>query len=106
MDCKEFVKEIPDFIDRKQNYFKLRDFCGHMDTCLECREELVIQFLVTEGMLRLEDGDTFDLQRELDARMEEAKKAIRSQAYALEVGFVAEIFFIVGVLGFLIWLLF
>ena len=35
-----------------------------MQECPGCKEELVIQFLVTEGMQRLEDGDAFDLQRE------------------------------------------
>lgn len=28
-----------------------------MQECPGCKEELVIQFLVTEGMQRLEDGD-------------------------------------------------
>ena len=31
-----------------------------MQECPGCKEELVIQFLVTEGMQRLEDGDAFD----------------------------------------------
>lgn len=106
MECKEFIREIPLFIENKLNFFKLRDFCRHMENCPDCREELTIQFLVTEGIQRLEDGDTFDLQKELNSRIEESRAAIRSQTNALEVGFVMEIFLAVGVLGFLTWLLF
>ena len=48
-----------------------------MRECPGCKEELVIQFLVTEGMQRLEDGDAFDLQRELELRLAEAKRKVR-----------------------------
>ena len=39
----------------------------------------MIQFLVTEGMQRLEDGDAFDLQRELEIRLTEAKRKVKIQ---------------------------
>ena len=69
--------QIPDFIGRKMDYPEMKRFLEHVDTCANCREELVIQFLIQEGMARLEDGDAFDLQRELQAHLEEARRRIR-----------------------------
>ena len=39
-------------------------------------EELTIQFLVLEGLSRLEAGNVFDLKNELDFRMDEAEHAL------------------------------
>ncbi len=51
----------------------------HMAECEECREELGIQFLVTEGMQHLEKENTFDLQSRLDKKMELARRKISSR---------------------------
>ena len=77
MNCKEFEKNIPDFIAGKLDFQTLQEFGEHMRECPGCKEELVIQFLVTEGMQRLEDGDAFDLQRELEIRLTEAKRKVK-----------------------------
>ena len=50
MNCKEFEKNIPDFISGKLDFLTLQEFGEHMEKCPGCKEELVIQFLVTEGM--------------------------------------------------------
>ena len=50
MNCKEFEKNIPDFISGKLDFLTLQEFGEHMRECPGCKEELVIQFLVTEGM--------------------------------------------------------
>ena len=52
MNCKEFEKNIPDFIAGKLDFQTLQEFGEHMRECPGCKEELVIQFLVTEGMQR------------------------------------------------------
>ena len=77
MECKNFEHLIPDFVGRKMDFRTLKEFCSHMEECEECKEELVIQFLVTEGMQRLEDGDAFDLQNELQIRLNEAELSLR-----------------------------
>ena len=50
MNCKEFEKNIPEFIAGKLDFLTLQEFGEHMQECPGCKEELVIQFLVTEGM--------------------------------------------------------
>jgi len=105
MDCKEFERMIPNFIDHKLNYFKLKEFDGHLRQCDKCEEELVIQFLVREGMQRLEEGDAFDLQKELDSRISEARLRLRFQGGAMRLGLILEIFSAAAFLGVIIWIL-
>ncbi len=77
MDCKDVIKRIPDFLNHELNNRELKDFLNHTEGCKECREELSIQFLVLEGMARLEEGNTFDLQNEFDRMMEDAKRRMK-----------------------------
>lgn len=105
MGCKEFEKLIPDFIARKLDYPALRRFCGHVGRCEACREELNIQFLVTEGVQRLEDGRAFDFQAELAQRMEEAGRSIRFHSAFLYLGIAMEIVAAGLLAGIVIWIL-
>ena len=77
MDCKEFEKEIPAFIAGNLSIKELKQFLSHMEKCAECKEELSIQILVTESMIRLEDGNAFDLRDEIGRRIREANERIR-----------------------------
>lgn len=106
MDCKEFEKRIHDFIDWKLDYPSLKRFCGHMEKCENCKEELVIQFLVTEGIQRLEDGNAFDLQSELEQRLDEARRRLRFHGKILHFGIALEILAAVLLIGIVIWVLF
>ena len=105
MNCKEFEKNIPDFIAGKLDFQTLQEFGGHMRECPGCKEELVIQFLVTEGMQRLEDGDAFDLQRELELRLAEAKRKVRFHMAFLKTGAVLEVLTVIFLMGFLGWII-
>lgn len=105
MTCRECEKQIPDFIGRKMDYLGMKRFLEHVDTCESCREELVIQFLIQEGMARLEDGDVFDLQRELQEHLEEARIRIRIHEGILRVGTMFEVLAMAGVLGIVVWIL-
>lgn len=91
MNCKEFEKLIPDFINKKMKYFTLKRFTEHMAHCENCKEELTIKFLVTEGIQRLEDGSAFDLQAELNGRLNEAKREIERGGKLLKIGFALEL---------------
>ncbi len=77
MTCKEVEKWIPLFLRDDLDTDDLREFMGHIDECEECREELSIQFLVQEGMARLEAGNVFDLQNELKHRMDGAQHTLK-----------------------------
>lgn len=62
MDCKDEEKMIPVFLQDELDIKVLNQFIEHIDGCPECMEELSIQFLVAEGLERLEAGNNFNLQ--------------------------------------------
>jgi hypothetical protein len=105
MTCKEFERLIPDFLERKLTFRTLKEFGEHMNSCSECNEELAIQFLVTEGMQRLEEGDAFDLQSELDERLEEARKRVKFHSVFLYIGAGLETVGIALIVAFIVWML-
>lgn len=94
MKCKEAEKLIPLFLDDELENEDLREFMDHIEKCEACKEELTIQFLVLEGVARLETGNVFDLQKELKMRIEDAEHGLKTREnmqwvlYALE-GLVA-----------------
>lgn len=72
-DCKKAQKYIPYFLEDDLDTDDLRYFLRHIEVCKECREELTIAFLVKEGLLRLEEGSVFDLNKELTSKMDFAR---------------------------------
>ena len=90
MKCKEAEKLIPLFLDDDLENEDLREFMEHIEKCEECKEELTIQFLVLEGVARLETGNVFDLQKELKMRMDDSEHSLKTREnmqwvlYALE----------------------
>ncbi|MBD5450340.1 MAG: zf-HC2 domain-containing protein [Lachnospiraceae bacterium] len=76
MNCKETEKEIPSFLQDDLDGTKLEEFVEHVESCPECKEELSIQFLVTEGLERLEEGNNFNLQEELLMKLDGAEHRI------------------------------
>lgn len=107
MNCKEVEKMIPLFLEDELDTEDLREFLEHIEKCSECKEELSIQFLVSEGLSRLESGNAFDLQRELKLQTENAEHNLKNREnmrwflYALE-GLVAVL--VITLLALLIFL--
>ena len=90
LNCKQTEKLINQFIgNNMENQIKWQ-FLDHVESCPSCKEELSIQFLVTKGMERLENGDTFDLNRELRTKINTERhhlqvlKSLQDGLYATE----------------------
>jgi t-SNARE complex subunit (syntaxin) len=90
MNCKDFEKQIPFFQEEALTLKELKEFMAHIDECKECQEELAIHYLINEGILRLEDGDAFDLQQIMDNHMERAmtqlkrRRSVQRFVYGIE----------------------
>lgn len=97
MDCIECKKLIPAFISDSLSYKKLITFLEHVDKCADCKEELTIQILITEGMVRLEEGSAFDLQDEITKRMQAAKKKIKIHKLLRNIRMIMELFALVAI---------
>lgn len=105
MDCKDFQDLIPLFLENKINKRQAQSFFEHMNECDECKEEVRIQYLISEGMLRLEEGKGFDLNKELDKKIEDTQKAIKSRTIANSIIYSLEVVAILAVL-FILFLVF
>lgn len=105
MDCKEFERLIPAFLDRKLDVQTLEQFNRHRKECDDCREELVIRFLVTEGIQRLEEGDAFDLQKELQQYYDEAERRVRIHRRFLRIGESLEAAALAVIAGVVLWMI-
>lgn len=100
MDCKEAQRCIhlflKDELDRDTE-FRLVE---HINSCSECMEELTVEYLLTEGINRLENAEDIDVQSELEDRLN--RTITRRKVYKqLKAGLflVGSLIFFVLVLG-------
>ena len=82
MDCKEVQKNITAFLDDELDGRSSESFLGHIKECPECREELSIQYLVREGTARLEEGGSFDLNKDLEDLITSSSQKIQNRRIA------------------------
>lgn len=100
MDCKRANKLIPGFLADQLSGKELRQFVEHLDQCPDCMEETTIQFLSTEGLVRLEEGATFHLDQELQMkikmalRREKFRRRFRLLLFSVEITSIIVILFV------------
>ena len=106
MECKEFTSLIHDFIHDRLDEIKLSECLEHVQECDDCRDELRIQYLIYEGLERLEAGDTFDVDKDLAHLMEQQKtlltmrRGVEKTAIAFEIITTAAFLIVVSVILF------
>ena len=106
MECKEFTGLIPDFLHDALDETKLSEFLSHVDECENCMDELRIQYLIYEGLERLETGATSDVDKDLSEWMEEERTrlshrtGIKKTAIAAEIMTTAAFLIVLGVIMF------
>ncbi|MBQ9991601.1 MAG: zf-HC2 domain-containing protein [Lachnospiraceae bacterium] len=106
MDCKANQKMLPAFLAGKLETRELKQFLIHVENCEECMEELTIQYLVMTGAAILEEGNSFDLHKELEGLLEEARKRVRKRRILTIFSYLCEIFAILAVILILIMVVF
>ncbi len=84
MDCKEIEKIILKFIHKECSHKEIEMMIEHIKHCPECKEELTIQFLLKEGINRLENGESFDLNAELEKRLKEHTDTEKRRRFGLD----------------------
>ena len=72
MNCYECKKRIKDFLNDSLNSKTCIEFIDHVRSCKDCMEELSIEFLVNEGLKRLDTATSFDLERELNDKINQS----------------------------------
>lgn len=78
MDCKETQRCIHLFLkDELEGTAQESEFVEHVRSCSECMEELTIEYLLSEGINRLENADEIDVQKELEEMLNRAMLHVR-----------------------------
>ncbi len=100
MNCIEFEKSVPDFCHQKMDFISTKQFMEHLRSCPNCKEELNIQFLIEEGLNRLEEGGALDLQKEIVELVRNADKKVHVHEKAMRIGKAIELLLCMGILAF------
>ena len=85
MKCSETEQAIQQYIDDQLTGPRLRDFLTHIEGCPKCYEEMEINYLIKEALLRLEDGKTFDLRKELKQKIQSSKSCLMLHEYLIAI---------------------
>ena len=96
MDCTSAERKIGSFLSGELDERDTEEFVGHIEQCGACMEELAIQYLISEGMHRLEDGGAFDLNKELKEMLLWTKRRVHRKKILDRVLFCAEIAAVAG----------
>lgn len=102
MNCKDTDKSIPRFFDGELEGRELTEFLKHIKNCNDCKEELSIYFLASEGIARLEEGSSFDLDKELESRLDEQEYHIKMR-HSLKVAFYCMEFVLIVIILIILW---
>ncbi|HAB95212.1 MAG TPA: hypothetical protein DCF49_10765 [Lachnospiraceae bacterium] len=91
MDCKEFSGLIQEFLHDGLDENKLSEFLNHTQECGDCMDELRTQYLIYEGLERMESGETFDVDKDLEKVMETQRNRLRLRRGVQRTAIAAEI---------------
>lgn len=72
MDCKEAQRCIHLFLKDELDMDTAFRFAKHVFSCSECMEELTVEYLLMEGISRLENAEDIDVKSELEDRLNRA----------------------------------
>ncbi len=67
---------LPLYLEGKLTPEDAKKVVKHLKTCRECNEELEISYLLSEGVKRVEIGDTLDLKVELEKKRQHSEKVL------------------------------
>lgn len=110
MDCKSVEKLIPKFLRGECSQKEEEMILAHIRECVDCKEELTIEFLLSEGLNRLEEGESFDLNAELEKRLQEKGQSKKKKRHMITAEAAAIIWDVIGgvvitgvIIGLLLW---
>lgn len=111
MNCRECQKRVSDYLDDKLDRKELERFINHVNSCIDCYEELEIMFTLTVGLMQLEEEEinSYNFKAALKDKLNwELKECINYRNfynYRNTIIALAYVFALVGVIiQILIWI--
>lgn len=69
VDCKKIEKRIPLYLGDTLPVYETLAFLNHINSCPSCKEELTIQYMVSEGIKKAEEYNEYNLLKGLDEKI-------------------------------------
>ncbi len=91
MTCNDCKKNIKGFLNDSLNSKTTIEFIEHVKSCDECMEELSIEFLISEGVKRLDSATSFDLTKELDDKIADSLYKAKFYRYFTVVSVISTV---------------
>lgn len=89
MDCITFNKEIDAFLNDRLDDEELNEFLNHLKSCSGCCEELEINYIVHEAMIRLGKNDSgFNLASAYRHELKNSQEYMEMRKRLMLVSFV------------------
>ena len=88
---QEFELNIPGFLKDQLSNDELEKFLDHYDSCRECRDELSIRYLIETGLTRLETGESFNLQKELNVYVKTQRSRLIRRQHFVQMTMIYEL---------------
>ena len=91
MNCEECRSKIRGFLNNTLDERNRKQVINHSSKCPECLNEIKLNYFVGEGLKRLEEGGSLDLESEFQNMMNGERTRIRDlfrTNYVLGVGFI------------------
>lgn len=76
IECNECEKMITGYISNKLAIYDVDIMLNHIESCSSCKEELTIQFLVTEGLQHVEKSNNYNLIKVLEDKLSFSHKRV------------------------------
>lgn len=69
MKCVDYRLDMLPYLKHDLSSKQMRQLLAHVMECPTCKEELKVQYMVMEGMKRLEYGGTFNLAEDFEKEL-------------------------------------
>lgn len=104
MDCRGFRADMWPYLKDELNEKKTYSLIEHVNECQACKEELRIQFFISEGFKRLESEKAgYNLLQDFDNKLQASEDFCRKLKFANYItimGMMLATLFSIGVLVF------
>ena len=97
INCSKAEKLIPKYIKGETTDIETTWLLDHIDNCDTCREELTIQYFISEGLDNVEELNDYNLLKGFDRKIKTSRSDIKIRKNARD-GFIACIVGVVVVL--------
>ena len=98
LDCKSIEKKIPQYLNNELSPYEMQFFLDHIKECADCKEELTIRYMVSEGLTKAEENNEYNLLHGLEEKIKGSYKKIRNY----DIGVFLVSFMILATLGFVV----